>query len=338
LIIVAPHLALRLNTTMRASRLLSIQMLLETRGRMSAQALADELEVSVRTLYRDIDQLAAAGVPVYAERGRAGGFQLLEGWKTSLTGFTAAEAQAVFMTGLAGPAAQLGLGQEVADAQLKLVAALPPQQRSDAQRIQTRFHLDPVDWYRNVEAVPHLSAVAAAVWDERQLTIRYNSWERTVNRTVHPLGLVLKAGAWYLIAAVDGKPRTYRISSILELRTLDARATRPAKFDLARYWTETLQRFETELYKGKATVLASPRGLKQLSKLGSAVATAIASSPLKKRKDGRVRVVIPYESVEDTTPLLLPLAPDVEVVEPEALKCALVQRLRDIGKCYGVAL
>ena len=151
---------------------------------------------------------------------------------------------------------------------------------------------------------------------------------------MHPLGLVLKAGAWYLIAAVDGKPRTYRISSILKLRTLDARAVRPAKFDLARYWTESLQRFETELYKERATVLASPRGIKLLSNLGSAVATAIAATPLKKLKDGRVRIVIPYESVEDATPLLLPLAPDVEVVEPEALKRALVHRLQEISSCY----
>jgi predicted DNA-binding transcriptional regulator YafY len=120
---------------MRASRLLSIQMLLETRGRMSAQALADKLEVSLRTLYRDVDELTVAGVPIYAERGRNGGFQLMDGWKTTLTGLTASEAQAVFMIGLTGPAAQLGLEKEVADAQLKLVAALPAYQRSEFSRV-----------------------------------------------------------------------------------------------------------------------------------------------------------------------------------------------------------
>jgi predicted DNA-binding transcriptional regulator YafY len=133
---------------MRASRLLSIQMMLETRGRVSARELAEALEVSVRTLHRDIDELTASGVPVYAERGRSGGFQLMPGWKTTLTGLTPSEAQAVFLSGLAGPAADLGLGGDVQSAQLKLLAALPPAWRDDAQRIASRLYLDPVEWYR----------------------------------------------------------------------------------------------------------------------------------------------------------------------------------------------
>lgn len=220
---------------MRASRLLTIQLLLETRGRMSAQALADVLEIAVRTLYRDVDQLAAAGVPIYAERGRRGGFQLLDTWKTTLTGLTTAEAQAVFMSGLAGPAAQLGLGHAVADAQLKLLAALPAHQRHDAQRMQARFHLDPIDWYRAGEALPHLASVAAAVWQDQQLAIRYASWSGVTDQTVHPLGLVLKAGAWYLVAALNGKPRTYRVANIQSSQALEAPAQRLSDFDLASY-------------------------------------------------------------------------------------------------------
>ena len=148
---------------MRASRLLSLQMLLETRGRMSAQALAEALEVSVRTLYRDVDQLSAAGVPIYAERGRNGGFALLPGWKTTLTGLTPSEAQAVFLSGLPGPAQDLGLGGDVAGARLKLLAALPAAWRDDAQRVSARLHLDPVDWYRESDPTPHLPTVAVAV-------------------------------------------------------------------------------------------------------------------------------------------------------------------------------
>jgi len=140
-----------LPATMRASRLLTIQMLLQTRGRLSARALAQALEVSVRTLYRDVDQLSAAGVPVIAQRGRDGGFELLDGWKTTLTGLTPSESQAVFLSGLAGPAAQLGLGDAVGSAQLKLLAALPAAWRDDAQRVAARLHLDPVDWYREAE-------------------------------------------------------------------------------------------------------------------------------------------------------------------------------------------
>src|SRR3954468_8478197 len=136
---------------MRASRLLSILLLLQTRGRMTAQALADEFETSVRTIYRDIDQLSAAGVPVYADRGRAGGFQLMEGYRTQLTGLSSAEAETLFLAGLPGPAAQLGLGDAMAQAQLKLLAALPAEGRQGAARVASRFHLDPIGWFRSAE-------------------------------------------------------------------------------------------------------------------------------------------------------------------------------------------
>ncbi|RYF62984.1 MAG: HTH domain-containing protein, partial [Comamonadaceae bacterium] len=165
---------------MRASRLLSLQMLLETQGRMSAQALADALEISVRTLYRDVDQLSAAGVPIYAERGRNGGFALLPGWKTTLTGLTPSEAQAVFLSGLPGPAQDLGLGGDVEGARLKLLSSLPASWREDAQRVSTRLHLDPMDWYRESDPTPHLPTVAAAVWNGHQITMRYASWADTV--------------------------------------------------------------------------------------------------------------------------------------------------------------
>ena len=319
---------------MRTSRLLTIQMLLETRGRMSARALADALEVSVRTLYRDVDQLAAAGVPIYAERERNNGFRLMEGWATRLTGFTAAEAQAVFMSGLAGPAAQLGLGQEVADAQLKLLAALPAPQRGDALRLQSRFHLDTLDWYREAEPTPCLADVASAVWAARQLQVDYESWRGRIRRTLHPLGLVLKAGVWYLVASVEGAPRTYRIANIRALQVLDARSERPRRFDLAAYWADAMQRFERELYAGKATVLATAAGLRELARLGAAVARAVAGARRPASADGRVRVAIPTETVAQAAAQLLPLAPDVVVVAPAALVDAVALRLRDIARCY----
>ena len=326
---------------MRASRLLSIQMLLQVRGAMSARALADALEVSVRTLYRDVDQLTAAGVPIYAERGRSGGFRLLEGWKTTLTGLTPSESQAVFLSGLAEPAAQLGLGAQVETAKLKLLAALPAPWRHDAQRISSRFHLDPVDWYREPEPLPHLATVAAAVWNERQLTIRYESWKATARRTVHPLGLVLKAGAWYLIAALDDQPRTYRISNVSEVQALEAHARRPRKFELARYWAESIRRFESELYKGHAVVLATPAGLKGLSYLSSAVARAVADARTLFakdgfRQDGRVKVRMPIESIEHATAQLLRLTPEVEAIEPAVLRRSVIARLEQACRLYGV--
>ena len=339
---------------MRASRLLSLQMLLETRGRMSATALADALEVSVRTLYRDVDQLSAAGVPIYAERGRHGGFALLPGWKTTLTGLTPSEAQAVFLSGLPGPAQDLGLGGDVEGARLKLLAALPAGWRDDAQRVSARLHLDPVDWYRESEPTSHLATVAAAVWNGHQIRMRYESWTDTVERTVSPLGLVLKAGVWYLVAlpvapavakaapgkstgTAQGGPRTYRVSNIRAATALATPVRRPARFDLPGYWAASIQRFEAEIYTGQAQVLATPAGLQGLRALSSAVARAVAAAKPSRRADGRVAVTLPIESVEHACGQLMRLSPQVEVLRPVALRRALVQRLRDTARLYGVS-
>lgn len=329
---------------MRASRLLSLQMLLETQGRMSATALADALEISVRTLYRDVDQLSAAGVPIYAERGRNGGFALLPGWKTTLTGLTPSEAQAVFLSGLPGPAQDLGLGGDVEGARLKLLASLPASWREDAQRVSARLHLDPVDWYRESDPTPHLATVAAAVWAGQQIAIRYESWADTVERTVNPLGLVLKAGVWYLVAlpagaahSADAGPRTYRVSNILAATALATAVRRPARFDLAGYWAQSIQRFEAGIYTGEAALLATPAGLKGLRALSSSVARAVAAAPSPpRRKDGRVAVTIPIESVEHACGQLMRLSPQVEVLRPVALRRALIDRVLATARLYGV--
>src|SRR6516225_3565414 len=228
---------------MRASRLLSLLMLLQSRGRTSAQALARELEVSVRTIHRDVDELSAAGVPIWADRGRAGGFQLQPGWRTRVDGLTAPEAQAMFLGGLPGPAAELGLGEAMASAQLKLLAALPEGWREDARRVSSRFHLDPIDWYRGPAATDHLPAIARAVWGERRIDVRYESWRGVVERELDPLGLVLKAGVWYLVARAGGASagkgaalRTYRLSNILALTIAEEGFQRPKEFDLAVWW------------------------------------------------------------------------------------------------------
>jgi predicted DNA-binding transcriptional regulator YafY len=150
---------------MRASRLVSILLLLQTRGRLTAQQLADALEVSVRTIYRDAESLHTAGVPLYGDSGPAGGYQLLGGYRTRLTGMTAAEAEALSLAGIPRAAAELGLGTVLATAQLKLQAALPAELRERAGRIQERFHLDAPGWYHHGDTSPYLAAVADAVWE-----------------------------------------------------------------------------------------------------------------------------------------------------------------------------
>lgn len=320
---------------MRASRLLSLQMLLETHGRMSASALARLLEVSVRTLHRDIDELTSSGVPIYAERGRSGGFQLLPGWRTTLTGFTPAEAQAVFLAGLAGPASDLGLGAQMASARLKLLAAMPAFLRGGARHFSSRLHLDPGEWYREPDPVPFLPLVAAAVWEGRQLSMRYESWTRTARRCVHPLGLVLKAGIWYLVALGGSGPRTWRVAGIHDAAVLDRPAERPKDFELAAYWSESVRRFERGLYTAEALVCASAQGLADLRRTSAALARAVAAAGVPTSPADRVRLRIPIESIPHAAGQLLRLCPDVEVLQPAELRDAIRMRVRKAARVYG---
>ena len=326
---------------MRASRVLSLLMLLQARGRMSAQALARELEVSVRTVHRDVDELSAAGVPIWADRGRAGGLQLQPGWRTRVDGLTAPEAQAMFLGGLPGPAAELGLGEAMASAQLKLLAALPEGWREDARRVSSRFHLDPIDWYRGPAATDHLPAIARAVWGERRIDVRYESWRGVVERELDPLGLVLKAGVWYLVARAGGASagkgaalRTYRLSNILALTIAEEGFQRPKEFDLAVWWQASTRRFESELYQGSAALRVSPAGLKQLRTLGAALADAADASAGRPDARGWRRVSIPIESVSHAAGLVLRLGAEAQVVEPAELRQALLDRLDAIAAVY----
>ena len=320
---------------MRASRLLSILMLLQSRGRLSAQTLADELEVSVRTVYRDVDELSASGVPVWADRGRLGGFQLQPGWRTRVDGLTAPEAQAMFLGGLPGPAAELGLGEAMASAQLTLLAARPEGWREDARRVSTRFHVDPIDWYRGPAATDHLPAIAQAVWGERRLAVRYESWNGVSQRRLDPLGLALKAGVWYVVAASGSQaPRTYRLSNILELAVIDERFVRPEAFDLAAYWAASTRRFEAGLYRDQAVLRVTARGMKQLRALGQAIADAADQSARADAVSGWQRVTVPIESVEHAVGQLLRLGPDAQVLKPVALRQRLTDTIAAMAALY----
>ena len=322
---------------MRASRLLSLLMLLQTRGRVSAQALSEALEVSVRTIHRDVDELSAAGVPIWADRGRLGGFQLQPGWRTKVDGLTAPEAQAMFLGGLPGPASELGLGEAMASAQLKLLAALPDGWREDARRVSARFHLDPIDWYRGPSATDHLPAIAQAVWRERRVAMRYESWKGEVSRRVDPLGLVLKAGIWYLAAQVANDKRgvrTYRLSNILQLEVTGEPFERPPSFDLAAWWQASTKRFEKELAVDTAQLRVSPSGLKALRDLGAAVAQAAEASASQPDEAGWRRVTIPIESIAHAAAQVLRLGAQAEVLKPAALRRELRERVSAIAALY----
>ncbi len=310
---------------MRASRLLNILMLLQTRGRLSAPTLARELQVSLRTVYRDVDQLSAAGVPIWAETGRTGGICLREGWRTQLTGLTAPEAQAVFMAGLPGPAAELGLGEAMATAQLKLLATLPPDARGDAQQVAQRFHLDPVDWFRSAAPPPNLQAVAHAVWQGRRVTMRYESWAAVSQRIVEPLGLVLKAGTWYLAAQAKGRSevRAYRLSAIETLQVLDETFDAPPRFELSTWWRESTARFESGVYTAHADLQVTEAGFQALCRFSPAVAAAAHDSAQPCWPEGWVRLTVPIESIAHAARELLRLGAEVQVLSPAGLRLAL---------------
>jgi predicted DNA-binding transcriptional regulator YafY len=322
---------------MRAGRLLSILMLLQSRGRMSAPALAAELEVSQRTILRDIDQLAAAGVPLWSDRGRDGGFQLRQGWSTNLTGLTENEAQALFLAGVPSAAAELGLGGASASARLKILASLPEALRDNAEQVNARLHFDPIDWFRATAPTEHLQAIAHCVWHQRIAAIDYESWRGPKSRVIKPLGLVLKAGVWYTAALADEskQPRIYRLSNIHHLTMTGGTFRRPKRFDLATFWKDATQRFETEIYRGLATVRVTRRGMKRLSELSAAVSEAAARTAMPDPEhEGWTKVTIPTESDEHAAEQLLSIGADVQVLEPAGLRNRMKTLIGTIAALY----
>ncbi|MFG3706553.1 helix-turn-helix transcriptional regulator [Micromonospora sp. NPDC047670] len=308
---------------MRASRLVSLLLLLQTRGRMTAPQLAEALEVSVRTVYRDVESLGAAGVPVYAERGPAGGYGLLDGYRTRLTGLTAGEAEALFLAGMPGPAAELGLGSVLAAAELKLRAALPAELADRGGRIRQRFHLDAPTWFREPEDTPHLAELARAVWEDRRVRVRYRRWKtpREVTRTLAPLGVVLKAGRWYLVADAGGQVRTYRVGAVLDLTVLDEGFDRPDGFDLARCWQEHAERYERGVYRDEARVRMTTAALELAAHvLPPAMSRAARTAATAPDPAGWVRTTVPIESVKHGHVELLKLGAQVEVLAPAELR------------------
>jgi predicted DNA-binding transcriptional regulator YafY len=334
----------------RASRLVSILLLLQTRSRMTAAALASELEVSVRTIYRDVESLQMAGVPLYGDAGPAGGYQLLDGYRTRLTGLSASEAEALFLAGMPEPAAALGLGTVVAAAQLKIRAALPPELRDRAGRIQERFLLDAPGWYTDDDDPPHLVAVADAVWNQRRIQVRYRRWRAPtdVTRTLDPVGVVLKAGRWYVVARSDADIRTFRVDQILDLSTLDETFERPAGFDLTAHWRGYVVEFRDRLWKGEAVIRLSPAGRDQAPDLfGGVVARAIedagraggaggtgGAGGAGADDDGWITVTIPIESLPRAESDLLRFGATVEVLSPPELRERIAATAAGLARLY----
>lgn len=321
---------------MRADRLLSILLLLQARGRMTAEELAEELEVSVRTIYRDIDSLSIAGVPVYTERGPGGGCALLDTYRTNLTGLTQDEVRALFMMSIPAPLTELGVSQELKAALLKLSAALPAIRRQDEQRVRQRIHLDSVEWFHAKEPVPYLQTIQEAVWQDRRLYLAYHLPFRTqVERLVDPYGLVAKASVWYLVCARDSHIRVHRVSHVLAAYPIDESFERPADFDLASYWKAWCAEVEKNRPRYPVTVRVAPSLISFLPKYFGHDIHAKINEAESMDADGWITFTLPFESLEDARDRILGFGRAMQVLEPQALRDSVLDYARQIVSAYG---
>ncbi|MFF9151113.1 helix-turn-helix transcriptional regulator [Streptomyces sp. NPDC014846] len=308
---------------MRAARLIKMVLLLQSRPVMTAAELARELEVSERTVTRDAQALSEAGVPVYADRGRAGGYRLVGGYRTRLTGLARSEAEALFLSGVPGALREMGLEDAASAARLKVSAALLPSLRDAPDSAAQRFHLDAPAWFREPETPALLPVLAEAVWEDRRVAARYRRGDEEVRRTLEPYGLVLKAGVWYLCARVagGGSVRTYRIDRFGALDVLDERFERDEDFDLPGHWAAEAERFARSILRGEAVVRLSPEGVHRLpyavDPLSAREALGGAGGPDAR---GWVTVTLPVESQEVAHSQLTALGPEAEVLAPAALR------------------
>ncbi len=304
---------------MQSSRLLSILILLQSRGRLSAQALAREFEVSQRTIYRDIDRLSAAGVPVYGDKGPGGGFELLENYRTRLTGLDQAEAQTLFLIGNPKLALDMGLGKEVQATRNKLLAALTERGRQTANQTQSYFHIDPSDWYRSYQSLPQLPILTRALTQQRKVSLQYQSWTAARHWHLEPLGLVLKASTWYLVAKGPKHIATYKVENVADIVLLEETFGRPADFDLSSYWTAHVAEFEARIRPYLAQIRVTQTGLRYLRDLGD-YGKAAADKAAPTDQTDWYETTLPYETTDQAARLFLSFGTEVQAIAPLDLR------------------
>ena len=319
---------------MRADRLISILLLLQSRGRMTAGELSDQLEVSERTIYRDLDALGMAGVPVYSEHGPGGGYTLLDSYRTTLTGLNEAEVRTLFMSGVYGPLADLGLAEALEIALLKLAASLPESQQQRAERMRQRIHLDAVSWFQSPDSVPQLQALQEAVWRDQKVTIVYRRGDGEVReRTIAPYGLVAKASIWYVVASIGDEMRVYRVSRILSLNFLDEYFEHPDDFDLPAYWVDWCRAFETGLSQYPVQLRVAPETAQTMAQYwGEEMRQKIeAAAP---ERDGWRQITMMYDNLESARSSLIALGPTVEILDPPELREAIIELAASVVEFY----
>ncbi|MER7544371.1 YafY family protein [Spirillospora sp. NPDC127506] len=320
---------------MRAARLISMVLLLQSREAMTAGELARELEVSERTVYRDMEALSAAGVPVYADQGRGGGYRLVGGYRTRLTGLTREEAEALFLSGLPGPAGDMGRAGALASAELKVLAALPAELRDAPARASRRFLLDAPGWFGEAGPPPLLRELARAVWQDETVELRYRRGDAEVVRTAEPYALVLKNGVWYLVARVSGSFRTYRADRVAAVRPDGGVFDRDEGFDLAAHWRAAAAAFVRSMLREEATVRLSPAGMRLLRyAVEPHAARRAAADAGEPDERGWVVTTLPIESVPVAASELLRLGAEAEVLAPPELRARMADSAARMAELY----
>lgn len=313
---------------MRADRLLSIMLILQAQGKTTTLALAATLEVSRRTILRDIEALCMAGVPVYTKAGHGGGVYLDEHYRVSLTGLKEAEVRALFVSTRPGPLQDVGLGQAAEATLLKLFAALPSLHRQEAERMQQRIHLDPAWWWHRGETLPNLETLRAAVFDNCRVRVRYERGDgEVVERILEPYSLVAKASVWYVIARRDDQLRTYRVSRFVSVETTQEHFEREAAFHLADYWHTHATEFVANIPVFAFTLRLAITKLQFLKLYASGRYTIRDASPDEKYLVIEMRL----SSLEEARMLVLGLGTDAEIIEPDALREAVLLQAQQIA-------
>ncbi|MEV8312876.1 WYL domain-containing protein [Streptomyces sp. NPDC059900] len=328
---------------MRAARLIKMVLLLQARPSMTAAELADELEVSERTITRDAQALSEAGVPVYADRGRTGGYRLIGGYRTRLTGLGRSEAEALFLSGVPGALREMGLEDAASAARLKVSAALMPSLRDASQNASQRFHLDAPGWFKETTTPELLPVLADAVWDDRLVTARYRREDAEVERELEPYGLVLKAGVWYLCARVPGNDsfrgngsfRVYRIDRFTAIAAGEDRFVRDEEFDLPGFWEERAAQFARGILRSEVVLRLSEEGVRRLPYATDVASTREALETAGAPDDaGRVTLTLAVENENVAYTQLMSLGPEAEVLEPATLRERFAAAARQMADRY----
>lgn len=317
---------------MRADRLLSILLLLQVHRRMTAQELAKRLEVSERTIYRDMEALSMAGIPVSAERGTGGGLVLAETFRTNLTGLNSTEIQALFLGRPTHLLSDLGLHQASEAALIKLQAVLPAMVRQNAEFVRQRIYVDVAGWQRpGEEQLTFLPLLQEAIWQERKVAIAYQREDKAVERVLDPLGLVAKGRLWYLVAAVDGETRTYRISRIQQARILDESCVRPPDFDLAGYWKRSSTEFLASIPRYVVSARLAESVLPRILHSGRFIRLEqIGPSD----EQGWVAVRLTFDLQDEACGFLLSFGTEIEILEPLELRERVIRLAHNLVDFY----